>query len=311
MLQVVKSRGTKIVYIEESLSMIKQFLICAVLILVYSVSLSQVDSSGSLINIMSSPSTTDIPVKEHNNDVYKIKYGIDVPVTVAGIGWTLYGFSKIYRRDRVSEAEILALDPNDVNSLDRPYTHKYNLKAKNLSDKFFYGSMPAPIILLLDKKIRNDGHQVGLLYLEAMAVTGVVYTSASMLAGRFRPLAYNENVDMAQRTRGGARNSFPAGHPALVATSAFFMAKVYTDYHPQMKGKWVLYSLAGAATLTTGILRMEGGQHFPTDLMAGIPVGVLSGILIPHIHKYKKNSNLAILPYYSPDATGATAILKL
>jgi membrane-associated phospholipid phosphatase len=242
---------------------------------------------------------------------YKMKYGIDVPLTLAGVGWTLYGFNTIYKRDRVSEAEILALDPADVNSLDRPYTRRYNMKAKDLSDKFFYGSMPAPLLLLLDKKIRNDGHQVGLLYLEAMAVTGVVYTSASMLTSRFRPLAYNDNVDLATRTRGGSRNSFPAGHPALVATSTFFMAKVYTDYHPNMKGKGILFALAGAATITTGILRMEGGQHFPTDIMAGIPLGVLSGLMIPHFHKNKKNNRLSILPYYSNDATGATAILKL
>lgn len=257
------------------------------------------------------PPTLAESLKNKTGNVYKIKYGLDVPVTVAGIGWTLYGFNKIYKRDRVPEAEILALDPNDVNSLDRPYTRKYNLKAKDLSDKFFYGSMPAPIILLLDKKIRKDGHHIGLLYLEAMAITGVVYTSSSMIAGRFRPLAYNPEVDMGTRTRGGARNSFPAGHPALVATSTFFISKVYTDYHPNMKGKWILYTLAGAATITTGILRMEGGQHFPTDLMAGIPVGVLSGLLVPHLHKNKSFKNLTLLPYKTNDANGLTALIKL
>ncbi len=292
--------------------MFRQMMTSVVCTLLTSVSFCQVDSTGLLINVLEAPvDSVKKPKIKINNDVYKIKYGIDVPITLAGIGWTLYGFSKIYGRDKVPEAEILALDPNDVNSLDRPYTRKYDLKAKELSDKFFYGSMPAPLILLLDKKIRNDGHQVGLLYLEAMAVTGVVYTSASMIAGRFRPLAYNDNVDMDTRRRGGARNSFPSGHPALVATSTFFMAKVYTDYHPNMKGKWILYTLAGAATLTTGYLRMEGGQHFPTDLMAGIPVGVLSGILIPHLHKNRKNQNLTIMPYYTPDATGATVLVKL
>jgi hypothetical protein len=158
--------------------------------------------------------------------VYKMKYALDIPIAVAGTAYTLYGFSKIYGRDKVPEAEILALDPQDVNSFDRPATKNYSEKAKSASDKFFYGSMPAPLIFLLDKRMRQDAHKIGLLYLESMAITGTIYTSGAMLANRFRPYAYNPEVEMGTRRGGGARNSFPAGHPALVATSAFFMAKV-------------------------------------------------------------------------------------
>lgn len=244
-------------------------------------------------------------------NVYKMKYALDIPIAVAGTAYTLYGFSKIYGRDKVPEAEILALNPQDVNSLDRPATKNYSEKAKNASDKFFYGSMPAPLIFLLDKKMRKDAHKIGLLYLEAMAITGTVYTSGSMLANRFRPYAYNPEVDMGTRRGGGARNSFPAGHPALVATSTFFMAKVYSDYHPQMRNKWILYTIAGGATLATGILRIKAGQHFPTDVMTGIPIGVLSGLLIPHFHKNKENNYLTFMPYSQGDANGLTAIIKL
>ncbi|RYF97551.1 MAG: phosphatase PAP2 family protein [Chitinophagaceae bacterium] len=113
------------------------------------------------------------------------------------------------------------------------------------------------------------------------------------------------------RTGGGARNSFPSGHPAVVATSTFFMAKVYSDYHPEMKNKWILYSAAGAASLATGILRIRAGQHFPTDVMVGIPLGVLSGILVPHFHKNKSSNRLTLLPYSNGDANGMTAIIKL
>lgn len=246
-----------------------------------------------------------------NDKVYKMKYGLDIPVAVAGTAWTLYGFSKIYGRDKVPQAEILALDPQDVNSIDRPATRYYSTKAKSASDKFFYGSMPAPLIFLLDKRMRKDAAKIGLLYLEAMAVTGTVYTSSSMIAGRFRPYAYNPDVDMGTRRGGGARNSFPAGHPALVATSTFFMAKVYSDYHPNMKNKWILYTVAGGASLATGILRVKAGQHFPTDVMVGVPLGVLSGLLVPHFHKNRENNNWTIMPYSSGNANGMTALIKL
>jgi len=243
--------------------------------------------------------------------IYKMKYGLDIPLAAATTAWTLYGFTKIYGGDKTPEADILALNSNDLNSIDRSTANNYSEKSKAASDKLFYGSMPAPLLLLFDKKIRRDGAKVGLLYLQAMAITGTIYTSTSMVARRFRPYTYNPNVEMGTRRGGGGRNSFPAGHPAVVATSTFFMVKVYTDYHPEMKNKWILYAVAGSASLATGIMRIKAGQHFPTDVMTGIPIGILSGILVPHFHKYTRNSNLSILPYTRGRSNGLSAILKL
>jgi membrane-associated phospholipid phosphatase len=245
--------------------------------------------------------------------VYHVKNVVDIPIAVAGTGWTLYGFSKIYGRKEPAEAEIIALDRNNVNSFDRPVIDNYSTKAKDASDMFFYGSMPLPLVLLLDKKIRKDAPKVGLLYLESMAITGTLYTSAAMLANRFRPYAYNKKVPLSDRTYGGAKNSFFAGHPALVATSTFFMAKVYSDYHPDMSNKWILFTLAGGATATTGILRLKAGQHFYTDVITGVAVGTLSGILVPHIHKNKnsKLANVTLLPGVNMSGGGFTMLYHI
>jgi membrane-associated phospholipid phosphatase len=256
---------------------------------------------------------TDIVGGIKNGQVYKLKAKVDVPVTLASGGFTVFGFSKIYSRDKSPEAEILALNKDDLSFFDKSTAGNYDEKAKNASDKFFYGAMPAPLILLLDKKIRKDGLKVGFLYLEAMTITGVFYTGSSMIVGRHRPYTYGSDIPMDVRTRGAGRNSFISGHPALVATSTFFMAKVYSDYHPEMKNKWILYSLAGSASLATGLLRIKAGEHFPTDVMAGLPIGVLSGILVPHFHKIKafRRSGLTLMPYYNEGASGFTALYKI
>ncbi|GAB2842508.1 hypothetical protein [Ferruginibacter profundus] len=89
-----------------------------------------------------------------------------------------------------------------------------------------------------------------------MCTTGTLYTSLAMIANRYRPCVYNPNVPMDSRTRGGARNSFYAAHPSVVATSTYFMASVYTHYHPNMKHKWVLYTVARAGAANTGLLRL-------------------------------------------------------
>ena len=140
---------------------------------------------------------------------------------------------------------------------------------------------------------------MALLYLESMSVTGLLYTGSVFINDRYRPYAYNPNVPMSKRVRGGAKNSFFAGHVALVGTSTFFMAKVYSDYHPESKMRWVFFGLAGLATGTTGYLRYKAGEHFVSDVIIGTMVGTLSGVLIPHWHKNKKaNDRLSLVPFY-------------
>lgn len=285
----------------------------SLLIVLFLIAVNQSKSQDSLIHLNPNPDTEITGKAKATGEVYKLKAKVDVPLTLAAAGFTLFGFSKIYSRDDTPEEEIFALDKSNVNSLDRSTAGNSDENAKNTSDYFFYGAMPAPLILLLDKEIRKDGLKVGLLYLEAMAITGVFYTGSSMIVGRFRPYTYNTSLPLEKRTSGSGRNSFIAGHPALVATSTFFMAKVYSDYHPEMKNKWMLYTLAGGASLATGLLRIKAGEHFPTDVMAGIPVGVLSGILVPHLHKIRQlqDVGLTLLPYHNQGATGFTALLKI
>ena len=266
--------------------------------------MAQIDSTTEVVRLHRGITSRPDPV-------YHIKPIVDIPIAVAGTAWTLYGFSKIYGRDKASDAEVLALDKNDINKFDRPIADNYSIKAKEASDKFFYGSMPLPLFLLFDKAIRKDALRVGLLYLEAMAITGTLYTTAAMSANRFRPYAYNSAVDLGTRTRGGAKNSFFAGHVALVGTSTFFMARTLSDYHPDMKNKWILFSIAGLATATTGYLRMEAGQHFKSDVLLGAAIGTLSGILVPGIHKNKSTDPRLTLTPLVGMSNGFTAYLKI
>lgn len=256
--------------------------------------------------------TKQVSRTNEKNSVYKIKPWVDIPVTLAVTGWSLYGMSIIYSRDKVPVSEILALNRNDVNSFDRPVTYNYSTTANSSSDIFFYGSMPLPLVLLLDKNIRKDALKVGLLFFETMGTTGVLYTSSAMIANRFRPYAYNPDAPIDVKTGGNVRNSFFAGHPALVASATFFTAKIFSDYHPNMKNKWILYTIAGAAATATGVYRMQGGYHFRSDVIVGVTVGSLVGVLIPHLHKNKNftTAKLRLLPNFGNGSSGFTLLYK-
>jgi membrane-associated phospholipid phosphatase len=260
-------------------------------------------SKDTLVSINEPVATDSIAVQafpSKKEPVYKIKPWIDIPVTAVTTGISLMGFSKIYSKDRLTMEELSSLDRNNVPRFDRSALDKFNEKFSKVGDYFFYGSMPLPVLFLFDKKTRKDFPKLALLYLEAMGATGVPYVSAVYFGDRYRPYAYNPEVPIDFRMRGGARNSFFAGHPALVATSTFFMATVFSDYYPNSKSKWLFYTLAGAATATTALARYHGGRHFPSDILIGITLGPLSGILIPKIHKNKDLSKrkTAVTPFF-------------
>ena len=65
-----------------------------------------------------------------------------------------------------------------------------------------------------------------------------------------------------------------------------------------MKHEWILWTAASVPPALVGYFRYRNGQHFPTDIIAGLPIGVALGILIPEIHKRKKDSNISIIPTY-------------
>lgn len=238
-------------------------------------------------------------IKEDKEQVYKLKPAVDVPLTAVAAGWTFYGFSAIYSKDASTSQQIQRLNKNDLNGFDGWAAGLHSQKAADASDLFFYGSMPMPLLLLADKHIRNDGFKIGFLYLEAMSVTGLLYTGSAYLVDRYRPLTYSSEVPLEARKSGNNRNSFLAGHPALVATSTFFAAKVFSDYHPDSKLRYAFWGAAIAATGATGYLRHRAGKHFPSDILVGTAVGTLSGILVPQLHKTKliKNQNITLMPF--------------
>ena len=275
----------------------------AVMLVLFLSSYAQNDTLPSIVDTsVQSPDTNfhfqPVAITPHNAEVYHIKPGIDIPLTLGGVGWSLYAFTKIYNKDTSTLAQVMALNRNNVSRFNRSAIDQYSQTAFDNSNIFFYGSMPLPLILLLDKKIRKDALKIGFLYLEAMGITGFLYTGSVYFHDKYRPYAYNSNTPMVRRLRGGAKNSFFAGHVALVGTSTFFIAKLLSDYHPESKIKWLLYTLAAGATGTTGYLRYKAGEHFPTDVLLGVGIGTLTGILVPHFHKNKriKDADLTIVP---------------
>lgn len=236
--------------------------------------------------------------KAQRESPYELKPAVDIPVTVVGGGLSLYGFYLISEKDDISEETVRGLYPEDVNRFDRAATRQFSVDADNVSDYFMYGAIPLPIIVgLIDNDIRQDFWKVSFMFLEAMAINGAAYGMTAGTIDRYRPLVYNENAPFDERLRSNSRNSFIGGHPSVTATAGFFIAKVYSDYHPESSFRHVLYSFAGLATAGNAFLRFKAGKHFPSDILAGVTIGTLTGILVPHFHKKDRNKNFSVIPF--------------
>jgi len=251
--------------------------------------------------------TGDENTKVYNNEqVYAIKPAVDIPIIAAGTIWSVYALSKIYNKTAPTVQEILSLNKNDVNVFDRWAIYPYNKNLDKVSYYPFYASIPLPFIFFLTNgKTSQDFFKLSLLYWETLSIMGVLGTSATYFVDRYRPYTYTNETQMDVRTDKVAKNSFFSGHVEMVAAPTFFIAKVYSDYFPESKIKWVFYGFASTVTVAVSYMRLKAGEHFPSDILLGAAVGALTGILVPEFHKIE-NSSVSFLPYSNELAKGIT-----
>ncbi|WP_299822634.1 phosphatase PAP2 family protein [uncultured Pontibacter sp.] len=208
-------------------------------------------------------------------------------------------------KNGLSEEQVNALRKSDVNGFDRFSAGWDSESAKKTSDIPFYGSFALPFAMMLNDNIGAKAGQVLVLYVETMAVTGALFTMTNGNAPRTRPMVYSNDVELQEKTRANARNSFYAGHTAAAASASFFAAKIFHDFNPDSRARPYVWAAAAAVPATVGYLRLRAGKHFLSDNLLGYTMGAAAGILVPQLHKKTNKSNLSLMPITAPDYRGA------
>jgi membrane-associated phospholipid phosphatase len=243
--------------------------------------------------------------------IYKINKGIDIPVTIIGIGGTLGGAYLRQSKPNSDSLTIVSLDPSTLSSLDKKSINQNDFISGKVSDFFLGGGFVIPWVLAFDKHVRNDLSRYSLLYLETMSLAGAGYWGSAGLVDKYRPYVYNPEVSLARKMSKHSKNSFFAGHVTITAAGSFFTAQVLHDLYPETSWNYLGYILATAATGTNGYLRYKGGFHFVSDVVIGATFGAATGILVPVLHKKKKkDQKLGIVPF-SGEYTGVYLTYRL
>ncbi len=244
--------------------------------------------------------------KDEHKKVYHLNYKVDIPATAGLFAINYYGFNVLRRKPKLDVDQINSLNANDVWAFDRRaleqnYSSSRRESALTASDWGMNISIFLPALLFLDKKIQRDWLDIAILYLETQAINSNLYTwGGPMLTNRIRPLVYYDEVALEEKTGSGTTNSFFSGHMSWTAGASFFMAKVISDYHPELGAKkWLLFVAALIPTTFVGYNRYKGLKHFPTDIAIGTAIGAAAGILTPHLHKNKENQKVSVslVPY--------------
>jgi len=172
-------------------------------------------------------------------------------------------------------------------------------RASNLTG--IYIPVAAAGTALFAGTIRNDEHlrETGALAMRAMADTQLLTSFLKFATDRARPQANGLTSQSGSFWPGGhssSADSFPSGHTA----NAFAVAHVIADEYPGWKVKLAVYSLAAA----TGFERIQGREHFPSDVLVGGAIGYLVGGYIFDHHSSRSKTHVSFAPMVGRGGAG-------
>ena len=241
---------------------------------------------------------------------YHVDYWVTGGIIIGGLTLEKIGVPWLSNKSAITIAELQNLNRNNISPIDRwalnfnPYIRdRYN----KLSNQMVFIGAILPVFTMLDNNIRHDWLDILMMYLQTQTISNNLYLYSPFGAtfqNRLRPVVYYDELDIPTRTSNNNRNSLYSGHAAATAAASFFTAKIFCDYHPELGWKkFLVYGAASIPPLLMAYFRLGALEHFPTDLLTGIGVGALCGILIPELHRMH-DKNISLDLYSSSEATG-------
>jgi len=137
------------------------------------------------------------------------------------------------------------------------------------------------LVLFLAKDFKKYLRMVIEAILSALLARFVIVSFIRWILPRSRPFVTN-NVNLLFEHFG---SSFPSGHAAFffaLSTIVFlYLKKIY----PRPKFWWVVGNLFYLSSILIVLARVFSGVHWPSDILAGAVVGILSGYAIYKVSK--------------------------
>lgn len=124
---------------------------------------------------------------------------------------------------------------------------------------------------------------------QAVSATLAVNTLVKVIVRRPRPYMFGAHRDVVtfcegKREEGDADVSFPSGHSASAFAGAMAGSLLYTARTDDRVARHVMWGAEFALAAATAELRVFGGRHYRSDVLAGSVLGAGLGLLVPWLH---------------------------
>ncbi len=223
-----------------------------------------------------------------NRSVYKIRLGIDVPVTVAGgivAAVRFFGTEKIVRRS-------CPCDPATLNHVDRSVVRYHNRDFQLAADISLGLMIGIPIVLdALDLGFTKPFFEDLMIFIETLSIDTAFQAGTALIAQRPRPASYAGDPAIIDRGEGYA--SFYAGHVATAFAAMSVVSQTLRYRYGHRFWPWIVTVAAGTSM---AFMRMGSGSHFPTDVIVGGLAGLAVGIAVPWLHARAPETQVRIVP---------------
>ena len=209
--------------------------------------------------------------------IYRANWADVAAVAVTGVVAVLPGILKLPK----GPPSCAPCDPSGLLGIDQSVIGRNSALARNSSTVLLLGV--GGIASYLSAHDVSSPQARGNL---AVLANSISWTAAStewlkVLVRRERPVLYTSGA-AAAATDPDNQRSFPSGHTSVAfALATSYLVLANREHLPHRTRNAML--LYGGAT-GVGVLRTQGGSHFPTDVLAGAALGAGIGWLVATIH---------------------------
>ena len=194
-------------------------------------------------------------------------------------------------------ASLFAFASSEINSFDRLAVQHYNQNMDKTATALEIAAMLTPAVLFSESP--DQYVKIGVMYLETQLLTWGTTKLLKTFIDRPRPYMYHDDYPQAKVDSGDWNNSFPSGHTAMSFAGASFASYVFWKYNPDSKWRIPVTAVSYSLALTVATLRVAGGSHFMTDVLAGALIGTAIGIGVPALHTLfaDKDATVSVSPF--------------
>jgi membrane-associated phospholipid phosphatase len=210
---------------------------------------------------------------------YRLDLRVDLPVLALGAAGSTLALVEVPPAACLPDCE-----PEGINALDRMVLGNYSETAHTIADVGVIAMLLAPPLLNAFDSGGDGWATDTVVYAEALVLTQALTQIVKFAVRRPAPLVYDPEVPaQAQRSRDASR-SFFSGHTSMAFAAASAYTTTFWLRHPDSPMRWVVLGSGLVLGLAIGVLKVEAGYHFWTDIAAGALAGSAIGVLVPMLH---------------------------